>query len=158
MNIFADPVMMPSKDGEGERVRSWRGARLCTLRRFIPEILDEAATEQPGGPPLPPLPQQVEDLGRKHHITVLAAFRLHDADDHLLAVNVSDPQPRHFAGSQPATIGERRRNVAAFLDLVVVGAGVDHGATARSTETWITNFGQAWPLNQRQLPTQLRKN
>jgi len=40
-----------------------------------------------GRPRLPPLPQQVEDLGRKHHITVLAAFRLHDADDHLL----SDP-------------------------------------------------------------------
>src|SRR5208337_4283015 len=49
---------------------------------------NDAANE--GRPPcaaprLPPLPQQVEDLGRKHHITVRAAFRLHDADDHLLA-------------------------------------------------------------------------
>src|SRR5271165_7622285 len=59
-----------------------------------------------GRPRLPPLPQQVEDLGRQHHVSVLAAFRLHDADDHLLTVDVARPQSRHLAGPQPATIGE----------------------------------------------------
>jgi hypothetical protein len=55
---------------------------------------------------LPPLPQQLEDLRRQHHVPVLAALRLHDADDHLLAVDVARPQPHHLAGPQPATIGE----------------------------------------------------
>ena len=55
-----------------------------------------------GRPRLPPLPQQVEDLGRQHHVSVLAAFRLHDADDHLLTVDVARPQSRHLAGPQPA--------------------------------------------------------
>ena len=47
-------------------------------------------------------------LAGKHHITVLAAFRLHDADDHLLAVDVAGSQPHHFAGPQPATIRQRQ--------------------------------------------------
>ena len=38
----------------------------------------------------------------------LAAFRLHDADDHLIAVDVAGVQPRHFAGPQPAAIRERQ--------------------------------------------------
>src|ERR1700692_1269488 len=56
---------------------------------------------------LPPLPQQIEDLRRQHHIPVLAALRLHDADDLLLTVNVTRSQPHHLAGPQPATIGQR---------------------------------------------------
>ena len=47
---------------------------------------------------LPPLPQQLEDLRRQHHVAVLAALRLHDADDHLLAVDVARPQPHRLAG------------------------------------------------------------
>src|SRR5271166_5924448 len=38
----------------------------------------------------------------------LAAFRLHDANDHLLTVDVARSQPHHFAGPQPATIRERQ--------------------------------------------------
>ena len=73
-----------------------------------PTLFRRNAGVAPGRPRLPPSPQQVEDLGRKHHITVLAAFRLHDADDHLLAVDVAGSQPHHFAGPQPATIRERQ--------------------------------------------------
>src|SRR6516164_3554089 len=60
-----------------------------------------------GRPRLPPLPQQLQQLRRQHHVPVLAALRLHDADDHLLAVDVTRPQPHHLAGPQPATIGQR---------------------------------------------------
>jgi len=38
--------------------------------------------------------QQIEDLRRQHHIPVLAALRLHDADDLLLTVNVT-PRSRN---------------------------------------------------------------
>ena len=73
-----------------------------------PTVFRRNAGVTPVRPRLPPLPQQVEDLGRKHHIPVLAAFRLHDANDHLLAVDVAGSQPHHFAGPQPATIRERQ--------------------------------------------------
>src|SRR6516164_8064642 len=53
-----------------------------------------------GRPRLPPLPQQVEDLCRQHHVPVLETLRLHDADDHLLTVDVARPQPHHLARRQ----------------------------------------------------------
>src|SRR5271166_2857701 len=56
-----------------------------------PALFRRNAGVMPGRPRLPPLPQQVEDLGRQHHVSVLAAFRLHDADDHLLTVDVARP-------------------------------------------------------------------
>src|SRR3974390_2865559 len=56
---------------------------------------------------LPPLPQQLQDLRRQHHVPVLAALRLHDADNSLFAVDVTRPQPYHLTGPQPATIGQR---------------------------------------------------
>jgi hypothetical protein len=71
-----------------------------------PALFRRNAGVMPGRPRLPPLPQQVEDLGRQHHMSVPAAFRLHDADDHLLTVDVARPQSRHLAGPQPAAIGE----------------------------------------------------
>src|SRR5215468_3148607 len=37
---------------------------------------------------------------------VLAALRLHDADDHLRTVDVARPQPHHLAGPQTAAIGD----------------------------------------------------
>src|SRR5215469_15128443 len=58
-----------------------------------------------GRPYLPPLPKQLQDLCRWHHGAVLAALRLHDADDLLLTVDVARPQPHHFTRPQPATIG-----------------------------------------------------
>src|SRR5271165_6794703 len=73
-----------------------------------PALFRRNAGVTPGRPRLPPLPQQIEDFGRKHHMSVLAAFRLHDADDHLLTVDVARSQPHHFAGPQPATIRERQ--------------------------------------------------
>src|SRR5271157_2094072 len=63
-----------------------------------PALFRRNASVTPGRPRLPPSPQQVEDLGRKHHMSVLAAFRLHDANDHLLTVDVARSQPNHFAG------------------------------------------------------------
>ncbi len=36
----------------------------------------------------PPQPQQLEELGREHGVTVLAPFALLDADQHALAVDI----------------------------------------------------------------------
>src|SRR5664279_122098 len=57
-------------------------------------------------PRFPPLPQQNQDLRRQHHVSVLAALRLQDADNLLLTINITHSQPHHLAGPQPATIGE----------------------------------------------------
>src|SRR5215471_15100870 len=40
-------------------------------------------------PRLPPLPQQLQEHRRQHDAPVLAALRLHDADDLLLTVDVA---------------------------------------------------------------------
>jgi len=96
-------------EGMAQRMKSDRLAQACGFRRLLKQPAElarcrgaaiDAAGEQPavfphnpavalGRPLLPPLPQQVEDLGRKHHIAVLAAFRLHNADDLLLTVDVA---------------------------------------------------------------------
>ena len=44
-----------------------------------------------GRPRLSPLPQQLQDFRRQHHVPVLAALRLYNADDLLLAVDVTRP-------------------------------------------------------------------
>src|SRR6478752_1213717 len=59
---------------------------------------------------LPPLPQQVERVGRQHDIAVLAALGLLDPDDLLRAVDVLDLQPDHFAGAQAAAIAETEQH------------------------------------------------
>src|SRR4029077_7561009 len=50
---------------------------------------------------LPPLPQQLERVGRQHDIAVLAALGLLDANDLLRAVDMLDLEPDHLAGAQP---------------------------------------------------------
>src|SRR5215472_7436894 len=91
-----------------------------------PTLFRREASVIRGCPRLPPLPQQVEDLRRQHHVPVLEALRLHDADDHLLTVDVARPQPHHLARPQSATIGEcqhrsrlqARRHAQNTLDLL----------------------------------------
>src|SRR6185437_7553380 len=65
-----------------------------------PALFGRDAVVGRGWPRLPPLPQQLQDLRRQHHVPVLAALRLHNADDLLLAVDVARPQPHHLAGAQ----------------------------------------------------------
>ena len=126
----------PYASDSTQRMKEDRLAQPCRFRRLLEQPAELARRQMTGAtgkqpasfrrdagvtpfrPRLPPLPQQVEDLGRKHHIPVLAAFRLHDADDHLLAVNVADPQPHHFAGPQPATIASV--SIAQALRLVAM--------------------------------------
>src|SRR4029453_15295376 len=59
---------------------------------------------------LPPLPQQIEHLGRQHHVAVLAALRLLDPNDGLCPVDMLDLQPHHLAGAQAAAIAETEQN------------------------------------------------
>src|ERR1700747_658280 len=72
-----------------------------------PALFGRDAVVGRGWPHLPPLPQQLQDLRRQHHVPVLASLRLHDADNSLFAVDVTCSQPYHLAGPQPATIGQR---------------------------------------------------
>ena len=72
-----------------------------------PALLRRDAGVIRGRPRLPPLPQQVQDLARQHYVPILAALRLHDADDHLLTVDIARPRSRATSPApQPATIGE----------------------------------------------------
>src|SRR5450432_3722530 len=59
---------------------------------------------------LPPLPQQVERVGRQHDIAVLAALGLLDPNDLLCAVDVLDLQPDHLAGPQSAAVAEAEQH------------------------------------------------
>src|SRR5713101_2385648 len=51
---------------------------------------------------LPPLPQQTERLGRQHHVPILAALGLLDADDALRLVDMLDLEPDYLARAQAA--------------------------------------------------------
>ena len=62
------------------------------------------------GTHLPPLPQQVERLGREHDIAILAALGLLDANDLLCAVDMLDLEPDHLAGAQAAAIAEAEQD------------------------------------------------
>src|ERR1700674_4581649 len=63
-----------------------------------------------GGTHLPPLPQQAEHLLRQHHIAVLAALRLLDANDLLCLVDMLDLEPDDLARPQSAAIAEAEQN------------------------------------------------
>ena len=58
---------------------------------------------------LPPLPQHIEQSWRQHHIAILAALALLDADHHLGAVDIADLERHHFGGAQAATVGEAQQ-------------------------------------------------
>src|SRR6266516_7690350 len=68
---------------------------------------------------LPPLPQQVERVGRQHDIAVLAALGLLDPNDLLRAVDMLDLQPDHLAGTQATAIAETEQHA----DLEAAGDG-----------------------------------
>ena len=63
----------------------------------------------PGTHP-PPLSQQTEHLVRQHHIAVLAALRLLDANDLLCFVDMLDLEPHDLARSQSAAIAEAEQD------------------------------------------------
>src|SRR5271166_3431403 len=62
------------------------------------------------GARLPPLPQQPDHLVRQHHIAVLAALRLLDANDLLCAVDMLDLEPHDLTRPQSAAITETEQN------------------------------------------------
>src|SRR5215472_15106758 len=64
-----------------------------------------------GRPHLPPLSQQREHLRRQHDVAILATLPLHDADDHLRAVDVAGTQPNDLARAPPAAVAERQHDV-----------------------------------------------
>src|SRR5437879_12015104 len=81
---------------------------------------------------LPPLPQQVERVGRQHDIAVLAALGLLDPNDLLRAVDVLDLQPDHLAGAQAAAVAETEQH--AHLRLLAT-------ASSRRVSSWLITSG-----------------
>src|SRR5438105_2050350 len=69
-----------------------------------PTFLQRYSCVASRGTRLPPLSQQIEHLVRKHHIAVLAALRLLDANDVLCAVDMLDLEPHDLARPQPALL------------------------------------------------------
>ena len=111
-----------------------RGQRLMITATWKqPALFRRAARVERGPPRLPPLPQQLENFRRQHHVPVLAALRLHDADNHLLAVDVARSQPHHLAGPQPATIGQvsivRAFRLVAMVRTRLTSSGLSTGGS-----------------------------
>src|SRR5438105_12667910 len=75
-----------------------------------PTFLQRYSCVASQGTRLPPLSQQIEHLVRQHHIAVLAALRLLDANDVLCAVDMLDLEPHDLARPQSAAIAETEQN------------------------------------------------
>ncbi len=60
---------------------------------------------------LPPLPQQIERLWRQHDVAVFAPLGLHDADDVLRPVDITNPEPDHLARAQTCAVAESEQYV-----------------------------------------------
>ena len=56
------------------------------------------------------MPQEIEHLGRQHHVAVLAALGLLDPNDVLRPVDMLDLQPHCLAGAQAAAIAEAEQH------------------------------------------------
>lgn len=63
-----------------------------------------------GGAFGPPFAQQAQNICGQHHVAILAALGLHDADDVLGAIDVANAQPDNFARTHPAAIGKRQHH------------------------------------------------
>src|ERR1700681_1509067 len=74
--------------------------------RKQPALLQGYSRIASGGACLPPLPQQIEHLGRQHHVAVLAALGLLDPNNVLCPVDMLDLQPHHLTGAQATAIAE----------------------------------------------------
>src|SRR5205823_14233228 len=80
--------------------------------RKQPTFLDRPLLVIARGPYLPPLPQQIEHLGREHDVAVLAALRLLHPNDLLCAVDMLDLEPHHLAGAQAAAVAETEHHAS----------------------------------------------
>src|SRR5438477_12969806 len=84
--------------------------------RKQPTFLDRPLLVIARGPYLPPLPQQIEHLGREHDVAVLAALRLLHANDLLRAVDMLDLECR--VRSLLANFGSRGRELSRHLKYI----------------------------------------
>src|SRR5204862_7669435 len=78
--------------------------------RKQPALLQRYSRIVSGWAYFPPLPQQIEHLGRQHHVAVLAALGLLDPNDVLCPVDMLDLQPHCLAGAQAAAIAEAEQH------------------------------------------------
>src|SRR6266581_1045162 len=106
--LVEQPVELPGR----RRLAGSGAGKQPTLLRWHARVRTRWAS-------LPPRPQQTEHLGRQHHVAVLAALGLLDANDILRLVDMLDLQPHHFAGAQTTAIAETEQ----CADLEVAGDG-----------------------------------
>src|SRR5271163_4034651 len=58
---------------------------------------------------LPPGPQQIEEMLRQHHVSVLAALALLDANDHAGAIDIPELERDDLGGAQSRPVGNAQR-------------------------------------------------
>ncbi len=62
------------------------------------------------GPDRPPGSQQAKQSLRQLDLAILLALTLNNPDDHLLAVDIADLEPGHFAGTHASAIRDAKEN------------------------------------------------
>ena len=90
--------------------RGVAGAIELACRERRPE---HASRKQPALrlPHAPPVAQQFEQLWRQHHVAILAALALLDADHHALAVDVRGLERHHLGRAQASAISHAERRL-----------------------------------------------
>src|ERR1700724_314171 len=89
----------------GRHRLSWLAAR------EQPALLLRHARIVTGRSHLPPLPQQIERLWRQHDVAVFAPLGLHDADDVLRPVDITNPEADRLARPQTCAVAESEQYV-----------------------------------------------
>ena len=69
------------------------------------------------GPDRPPGPEQAKQILGKFDLAILLALALNNPDDHLLAVDIADLEPGHFASTHAGAIGKAEKNPDDCIDL-----------------------------------------
>ncbi len=59
----------------------------------------------------PPYPKAAQQQRRQQGMAVFLAFPAFNAQEHALAVNVTDLKPNHLAGTQPGSVGNGQRRL-----------------------------------------------
>ncbi len=75
----------------------------------IKRVIFASSRKQPRSWPFgsPILAQQLQQLHREHHVTILVTFRLADSNHHPLRVDVGDAKMDSFADPQTGAVAER---------------------------------------------------
>jgi hypothetical protein len=129
------------RDRFGNAAASVRLSAGVLHRRFGDRAAGAIAREEPplGPSHAPPDAQQLQQLGREHHVAVLGALALADPDDHAAAVDVLDPQGGDLGDPQPGGVGGPQQG--AVLEAVDGGEEPDQFLAAEDDREPLGSLG-----------------